>query len=268
MWLEALPSVVREVTARWSLEVEPPYDSPDVTASWVAPVGLPDGVRAVLKVARPHMEADHEADGLRFWNGEPTVHLLYADSDLNALLLERCIPGSSLRSEPNDHQDIVIASLRRRLWRAADPGPPFRPLSTMLSAWSEETRSQDDSWPDASLVHEGLALFEELPREGPRRALLATDLHAGNVLRAEREPWLVIDPKPFVGDPAYDATQHLFNSLPRTLADPDDTIGRFASLLDLPADRVRLWMFARAAAEPREIWEGDERWQLAKVLAP
>ena len=44
----------------------------------------------------------------------------------------------------------------------------------------------------------------------PHRAA-RTDLHAGNVVRAEREPWLVIDPKPFVGDPAYDATQHLLN---------------------------------------------------------
>ncbi len=50
--------------------------------------------------------------------------------------------------------------------------------------------------------------------------LLATDLHAGNVLRAEREPWLVIDPKPFVGDPTYDALQHMLNCDDRLRADP------------------------------------------------
>src|SRR5215207_7784436 len=38
----------------------------------------------------------------------------------------------------------------------------------------------------------------ELSRSAPTDVLLATDLHAGNVLRARREPWLVIDPKPFV----------------------------------------------------------------------
>ena len=43
--------------------------------------------------------------------------------------------------------------------------------------------------------------------------LLHTDLHAGNVLAAEREPWLAIDPKPYVGDPAYDVTQHIFNGV-------------------------------------------------------
>jgi len=48
----------------------------------------------------------------------------------------------------------------------------------------------------------GGLVFKELPRTAPVNVLLATDLHAGNVLRSERQPWLVIDPKPFVGDPA------------------------------------------------------------------
>ena len=74
-----------------------------------------------------------------------------------------------------------------------------------------QTLADVTRWPDAGLVREGLRLLKELPRTATMEVLLATDLHAGNVLRSEREPWLVIDPKPFVGDPAYDATQHLFN---------------------------------------------------------
>ena len=31
------------------------------------------------------------------------------------------------------------------------------------------------------------------------------DLHGANLLQAEREPWLVIDPKPLVGEPELDA---------------------------------------------------------------
>ena len=113
---------MHELTARWSLAVGAPYDSPDVTASWVAPVELPDGSPAVLKIALPHMEADHEADGLRCWNGDPTVYLLRSDTVFNALLLERCTPGTSLRTEPGPQQDFVVASLLRRLWKVADPG--------------------------------------------------------------------------------------------------------------------------------------------------
>jgi streptomycin 6-kinase len=107
--------------------------------------------------------------------------------------------------------------------------------------------------------------LEELPRPSSDDVLLATDLHAGNVLQAQRGPWLVIDPKPFVGDRAYDATQHLFNCRERMLTAPDATIRRFADLLEVDDERVRLWMFARAAAEPRDTWN-DESITLARAL--
>jgi streptomycin 6-kinase len=97
--------------------------------------------------------------------------------------------------------------------------------------------------------------------------MLATDLHAGNVLRSGREPWLVIDPKPFVGDPAYDATQHLFNCAARLRADPRGTIARIADLLAVDRERVRLWTFARAAAEPRSDWSNSDLLALARALA-
>ena len=83
-------------------------------------------------------------------------------------------------------------------------------------------------------------------------ALLATDLHAGNVLRAQRRQWLVIDPKPFIGDTAFDATQHLFNCEDRLRSSPDRTIRHFSDLLGAYHIRVRLWIFARAATQMSE----------------
>jgi streptomycin 6-kinase len=88
-------------------------------------------------------------------------------------------------------------------------------------------------WADAGLVGDGLRLFEELSHDASETVLVAADLHAGNVLRAKREPWLVIDPKPFVGDPAYDVTQHLFNCERRLFSDPSGTIRRIADLVEV-----------------------------------
>ncbi|MBZ5624914.1 MAG: aminoglycoside phosphotransferase family protein [Acidobacteriia bacterium] len=138
----------------------------------------------------------------------------------------------------------------------------------MLADWSGQTLALAARWPDKHLVREGLSLLHELPGSSPIEVLLATDLHAGNVLRAEREPWLVIDPKPFVGDPAYDATQHLFNCESRLRADPHGTIRRFADLLGVDRERVRLWTFARAAAGPRDNWEDSDWMALARAIAP
>jgi streptomycin 6-kinase len=127
----------------------------------------------------------------------------------------------------------------------------------MTQHWSEEARQKRDNWVDVELLAEGLRLFEELPRTAPEQVLLATDLHAGNVLQAQRQPWLVIDPKPFVGDPAYDATQHLFNCRPRLQAQPLDVMGRFADLLQVDGERLRKWVFARGTVDPGTEEDAD-----------
>jgi hypothetical protein len=173
-----------------------------------------------------------------------------------------------LRCSMRGDRGILELGLLRRLWRAPSAQHSFRPLSALTKYWSDQTLAQIEQWPDAGLVHEGLRLFGELPRTQPTELLLATDLHAGNVLRAERQPWLVIDPKPFVGDPAYDATQHLLNCSARLQSDPDATIRSFADLLGVGHERVRLWTFARAAAEPRDDWSNGDRVAFARAIAP
>jgi len=255
-WLERLPSAVERARRRWSLSLAgAPFGGEEGSCAWVAPVTLADGSAAVLKLGMPHMEAAHEIDGLRFWGGNPTVRLYDADDELNAMLLERCEPGTALRSCPEPEQDVVIARLLRRLWRTPAAPHPFRPLAEMTAAWSAEALADAHDRPDPGLVREGARLFHELPRSSPAEVLLATDLHAGNVLSARREPWLVIDPKPYVGDPAYDATQHLLNC-DRLRSDPLALVRRFSELLELDADRVRRWTFARAAADTSGAW-GD-----------
>ena len=266
IWLELLPQAIGKLQDRWSLSLGDPFDGSEVSCAWAAPAVRGDGTRAVLKLGMPHMEAADELQALRFWDGDPTVRLLDGDVDLNAMLLESCEPGTALRELPELEQDTVIAGLLRRLWRRPATPHPFRPLSTMIAHWADETIAAAPRWLDAGLVREGLRLLEELARPSSNDVLLATDLHAGNVLRAQREPWLAIDPKPFVGDRAYDATQHLFHCKGRMLTDPDATISRFANLLDVDDERVRLWMFARSAAEPRDTWN-DDSIALAKALA-
>ncbi len=267
-WLAQLPSMIHDLEERWSLTVGSPFDGKDVSCAWVATATLPDGTSAVLKLSMPHMEGEDEIAGLCFWNGDPTVRVFEFDNRLGAMLLERCEPGIALRSLPEPEQDSIIAQLLNRLWRLPESGHRFRPLSALTAYWSEETLAFADQWTDPGLVREGLELFKELPRTSPREALLATDLHAGNVLQAKREPWLVIDPKPFVADLAFDATQHLFNCEARLRSNPEETIRRFADLLGVNESPIRLWVFARSAAEPRDDWGDVRLTELAQTLAP
>jgi len=267
-WFEGLPAVIAELEHRWELRPDAPLSGEEPSCSYVEAVRRRDGTPAVLKISMPHMEQEHETDGLRFWNGDPTVRLLESDDELRAMLLERCQPGTTLRLLDECEQDVLISGLLRRLWRPLPTRHRFRPLSALMEYWSSETLTEIERWPDEGLVREGLRVFKELPYTATADVLLATDLHAGNVLRAEREPWLVIDPKPFAGDPAYDGTQHLFNCSARLQSQPDRTIRRLADLLGVDYERLRLWTFARAAAEPHDHWSQREWMDLARAIAP
>ena len=267
-WLDRLPDTLQRLERLWALTPDTPLDGDEPSCSYVAAVRTANGTSAVLKISMPHMEGEHEIHGLRFWQGDPTVRLVEADDELGAMLLERCMPGTSLRTLAEHDQDVVISGVLRRLWRQPSEPHPFRPLSALTEYWAHETLSQIKHGADMGLVHEGLQLFAELPHNATRKVLLATDLHAGNVVKAEREPWLVIDPKPFAGDPAYDATQHLLNCRTRLRLDPDRTIRRFADLAGIEHERVRLWTFARAAAEPRDDWSDDRLVSLARSISP
>ena len=162
------------------------------------------------------------------------------------------MPGTALASRPEREQDIVIASLLQRLWRNPPEGHRFRPLQHMCDAWADEFEQTTAQRPidlDPGLARDAMALLRTLPATTNRHVLLCTDLHAGNVLASEREPWLMIDPKPYLGDPHYDVLQHLLNCDERLHDDPHGLARRMADLAGLDADRVLSWLFARCVQE-------------------
>jgi streptomycin 6-kinase len=253
-WVSGLTSSVEEARQRWSVEIGDPYE-PGGACSWVAPADLPNGGKAVLKIAFPHDESAHEAEGLRRWDGNGAVRLYDALRTRSAdmLLLERCEPGTPLAAgvaEPD--QDEVVAGLLRQLWVEPGRDSIFRPLSAMCLTWADELEVRaagDPAWAASGLLDTALSIFRTFPGSADRHVLLCTDLHAENVIAAARSPWLAIDPKPYVGDPAYDPVQHMLNCPDRLDADPGKLCDRMAGLLDIGAERVRTWLFARCVQE-------------------
>jgi streptomycin 6-kinase len=231
-WLASLPGQIEKIASAWSLELADPC-LPGGQCAWVAPARDRTGRELVLKVGWRHWEAEHEADALRLWDGDGVVGCLAARTldDTAALLLERCVPGVPLKDVlPEPEQDIVLAGLLRRLWEHQPPaGHPFRALWEMCDQWADSFEADFSSGSrglDPAIARDGIA--------------------------AEREPWLAIDPKPFLGDPAYDAIQHMLNCDERLASDPAGLAKRLAELLELDRERVMLWLFARCAQESLE----------------
>lgn len=249
-WLLGLQRNVAACAQRWSLRLDDPYE-PGGECSWVAPARDGRGERVVLKVTWRHVEAEHETDALCAWDGRGSVLLIDADPGVDettaALLLEHC-PGMPLSSRPEAEQDAVIAGLLARLWSARVDRSVYRPLADMCGGWAaefEQRLAEDPSRLDPGLARAGIELLRELSVPAAQDVVLVTDLHAGNVLGAHREPWLVIDPKPYIGDRAYDVLQHMFNCEERLAADPTGLARRMAALADLDEERVMRWLFAR-----------------------
>jgi streptomycin 6-kinase len=253
-WVDALPELVATIAARWRLDLGAPFE-PGGQVSWVAPVRGASGDALVLKLGWPHAENLHESEALRLWDGAGAVRLHDAAmfDGTCALLLERCVPGTSLRRHDVAEQDVVIAGLLRQLWVSPPPGHPFRPLAELCRDWGDrferKVEASTVAGRDVGLLRAAVAVYRELPGTAAESVLLCTDLHADNVLAAGRAPWLAIDPKPYLGDPAYDPVQHLLDDDQRLAADAAGVTGHMAGLLDVDVQRLRLWLFARCAEE-------------------
>jgi streptomycin 6-kinase len=212
-----------------------------------------DGSGAVLKINFPDPESEHEAAALASWDGAAAVRLLAQDDERRALLLERCLPGTRLWEVEEDDANEIAAGVLAELWKAR-PAGDLRPLANEAERWA---RSLPVLWEEAGrpferrLLDEAIRFLQE--RAGDDVALLHQDLHGGNVLRSDRG-WLAIDPKPLVGERAFDLASLLRDRRDELARDPRATarirrrLDFYSERLGLERERVRGWGIAHALA--------------------
>jgi streptomycin 6-kinase len=258
-WLAELPGLAAACAERWGLELEEPVDTP---RSLVVPAG-----DVVLKVNAPsHHEADHEPDALACWGGAGAVRLLARDDARRAFLIERCRPGTRLWDAGAD-EAAVVAKLLPRV--RVDPAPPhpFRSLAGEAARWAEDVPARYARQAgvfERRLLDFAVDVFRSA--NASAASLVNQDLHGGNILRSEREPWLVIDPKPLVGERELDGVGLLRNAAFASRS-PTTSVRRWLDVLaDLGLDRERLraWGVAHALAWG---WYEASGWSRASVAA-
>ena len=101
----------------------------------------------------------------------------------------------------------------------------------------------------AQLLDVALDVYRTVDRSSTH--LVNQDLHGGNVLRAARQPWLVVDPKPVAGERELEASGLLRNA---------DDVSRWLDVLaDVGFDRERArgWGVAHNLAW---AWDEDRGW--------
>ncbi|PWK64689.1 streptomycin 6-kinase [Streptomyces sp. CG 926] len=261
-WIAGLPSLVADLLDRW--EVQPDGGIGSGEASLVVPVRRTDGSRAALKLQMPRAETTAALIGLRAWNGDGIVRLLDHDPESSAMLLERLDGSRTLASvEDDDVAMDALAGLMARLH--AVPAPEgLRDLGDVARAMLAAAPAACAALPDPSdqrrLRGWASAVAELVDEPGDR--MLHWDLHYDNVLAAEREPWLAIDPEPLVGDPGFDLWPALdtgWAGLHATGDAPRMVRRRFDLLTEaLGLDRRRAVVWTRARLLQNTLWDIED----------
>ncbi|WP_019927567.1 aminoglycoside phosphotransferase family protein [Nocardia sp. BMG111209] len=202
-WTATLPGLLDELLQRWSCTPTGPVMYGRVGI--VVPVRNPDLPPAVVKVSFPHPGNVHDPDAYVTWAGNGAVRLFARDDDNFAMLLERV--SQHTLATVTDHEEALTiqGGLSRRLAVAAPPGLPR--LAAKVDRWEHEILSTATAFGDPVprvVLDAAVATLRELG-PGQPDILVHGDLHDANILAADREPWLAIDPATLVGDPAHDA---------------------------------------------------------------
>jgi streptomycin 6-kinase len=259
-WLARLPGLVEACAERWSLVLGEPFEA---HISFVMPVTLRAGGEAVLKINFPEEESEREPDALAHWRGEGAVRLLANDPERRALLVERCVPGTTLW-ELGDEEEAnrIAADVLRRLWRPPPASPEFRLLEAEATRWADDLphRWEAQGRPfEHDLLEEAVAFLREGGPDQGEPVVLHQDFHGGNILQSEREAWLAIDPKPLLGEREFDTASLLRDRRDELASDPAPArrirrrLDQLAAELGLNRERMRGWGVAHALA-----WGVDE----------
>ncbi|ACQ80536.1 aminoglycoside phosphotransferase [Beutenbergia cavernae DSM 12333] len=272
-WLADLPRLVESARRRWSLRLGDPFRSGQ--AGWTAPARTADGDDVVLKIVFPHDEAQGEAAALHHWASRGAVRLLASDATDWALLLDRVHPGTTLADDVRTSDATRLhagAVVIRDLHAQAAPPSGYPALADVTATWAdqvEDRHARHAHWfdPDPMLVREGVRLLRDLVTDDVRQVLLHGDANPGNMLldtAAGGREWRAIDPKPMIGDPAYDPWPLLEQiGKPFAAGDPAGELAQRARLVGgaagIPAGRITAWSLARSI---ESVW-----WQVDRVPA-
>ncbi|HEY3011034.1 MAG TPA: aminoglycoside phosphotransferase family protein [Micromonosporaceae bacterium] len=265
-WVAALPELAVGYLDRWDLRLDgqPRHG----VVALVLPVVTADGTRAVLKLSPIEEEHAGEAVALRAWDGDGAVRLLDEDRATWMLLLERLDDSRSLADVPEVTEAVqVIAALLARLTTRAAP-PEIRGLGLVVEQMVADAPAAARRLADAAerrLLARWAAAVSEVATE-PGDRLLHWDLHYENVLAADREPWLAIDPKPLAGDPGFELLPALWNRWDEVVATGDvrravrRRFDLMVDMLGLDRQRAVAWTFGRVLQN--SLWsveDGDTR---------
>ncbi|UDY24820.1 aminoglycoside phosphotransferase family protein [Nocardioides sp. Kera G14] len=233
-------------------ELTPDGDPVQGDAGLTIPVRTAQRQRALLKIATPDPETEHEALALQHWHGRGAVRLIRANPRQHVLLLERLTS-----TDLSDHWDVqaceIVGGLYRQLHIEAPP--QLRLLSSYVATLADRFQGLERGVPlPPRLIDQARSLARGFGRDADTDGrLVHGDLHYGTVLAVAagegEDEWKAVDPKPLSGDPHYEVAPLLLNRFDELAGRVrEGTRDRFFAAIDaagLDEQRAKDWVVVR-----------------------
>lgn len=264
-WAFRVPDLIATAGDAWGITVGDPLAS---GYSLLFQAQREDSTPAILKLAFPRRsEVLREVSVLRAAKGARMAELYEADVERGLLLIERVVPGESLLdlayTDDTAATRVVAELLRGHVLPLRSQAVPSAVEICMDFQLYERGFGAAAPVP-LNLVENAARIAASLWSSDASPLLLHGDLHHGNVLRSTRAGWLMIDPKGFAGELAFELAALLINPMDmlRDCIDPaflfDCRMNVLQEILDVDRDRVVAWTYVRAVlAEVWNVLDGD-----------
>ncbi len=266
-WLRRLPAAIQRLEQLWDIRVGDHF--PNLSYNFVAHCLLNDGTRAVLKIGLPETDSElfDEAKGLKHLNGNGAVKLLRFDEELEALLIERLMPGDNLKQVFRGAEERSIAPAIELL-KVFDRTYADQKLFAGLENRAVEFRKAQDAGFNNSGIETGRKLFEKLCGNPRSEVFLHGDFHHKNILSSNRGKFLTIDVKPMIGCRGYDIAvflnNHVFWIAQRTNQSKKliHAIRQFSNEFEIPPEELTDWAFVQQVLAAWWVFEdGGPNWK-------
>jgi streptomycin 6-kinase len=248
LWLANLPLAVKALSDHWHLSKLTPVDN--MTFNYVAKAVTHSNQPLVLKISCDEQLIQDEKQALAYFNGAGSIQLIDHNAEYNALLLQKAMPGTTLKSLYPTESEFVIdcyATVVQKLHH--------KPLAAdhhyqHIRDWLQSIDRAKSNQLPKHLLKRAIQLKNALLASSTQQLFLHGDLHLDNVLK-NGNTWLAIDPKGIVGEPEFEIAAFDFihpteldNKLDvRSLL--DSRITYISQRTGLNAQRIRDWVFVR-----------------------
>lgn len=245
VWLRSLSNIRQKYANDWGLSGLKPVEN--LTYNYVLS-GFQGEQPIILKLSLDEQGIQREALALKAFEGRGAVRILAYEQ--GALLLERAVPGDSLKSlfPLKDHEAVeIVCKVIQKLHQSSLPEEGLFPhvkdwLNTLDKDWDIPHR----------YLQKARELREFLLATSADFVLLHGDLHHDNVIR-NGDDWLVIDPKGVIGEPAFEVAVFIRNPVQPDLLDHSEAISiishrivQFSQTLGMDKNRLLQWCFVES----------------------